>query len=147
LPWSRCSQRGASAEARAIDPKRSVAHQLDLVFNPYFRNDHSGASTMSSYIESYNHNHKIGVLIEFRAIDDFTFQTEEFQALARDIAIHIIARDPARDGQSVLSLLGQRFVKDESKSVREVLQGYEAQLKGDVRVLRYVRYSIDDADH
>ncbi|MEQ8483907.1 MAG: hypothetical protein RIB46_06055 [Pseudomonadales bacterium] len=101
---------------------------------------------MSRYIESYNHNHRIGVLIEFRATDDFTFRTKEFQALAKDIAIHIVARDPARDGQSVLSLLGQRFVKDESKSVLEVLQDCEAQLKGDVRVLRYVRYAIDDAD-
>lgn len=101
---------------------------------------------MPRYIESYDHNHKVGVLIEFRAIDDFTFRTEEFQALAKDIAIHIVARDPARDGQSVLSLLGQRFVKDESKSVREVLQDYEAQLKGDIRVLRYVRYAIDDDD-
>jgi translation elongation factor EF-Ts len=102
---------------------------------------------MARYIESYNHNHRIGVLIEFRAIDDFTFQTKEFQSLARDIAIHIVARDPARDGQAVLSLLSQRYIKDESKSVREVLRDCENELKADIRVLRYVRYGIDDADY
>lgn len=103
---------------------------------------------MARYVHTYNHNNRIGVLVEFRAIDDFTFRTEEFQSLAGDVALHIAACGPARNsqGQPIAALLDQRFVKDESRSVREVLNEYEAELRGRIRVLRYVRYSTDDTE-
>lgn len=101
---------------------------------------------MERHIEVYNHNNRLGVLVEFGAIDDFTLRTQEFRTLARDIALQIAACNPAKlaHGQEVLSLLNQRFVKDETISVRERIALVDDALKGAIRVLRYVRFAIDD---
>jgi translation elongation factor EF-Ts len=103
---------------------------------------------VARYIATYNHNNRIGVLVEFRAIDDFTFRTDEFQALAKEIAIHIAACNPAANshGNPIVALLDQRVLKDESRSVRDILEACEAELKGRVRVQRYIRYATDDDD-
>lgn len=46
-------------------------------------------------IESYiHHSKKIGVLVELNCETDFVARTDEFQALAREIAMHIAASDP-----------------------------------------------------
>jgi translation elongation factor EF-Ts len=105
-------------------------------------------SIVARYIETYNHNNRIGVLVEFRAIDDFTFRTEEFQALAKEIALHIAACNPAGNsyGNSLVALLDQRLLRDESRSVRDMLEACEAELKGRLRVQRYVRYATDEND-
>jgi hypothetical protein len=68
-------------------------------------------------IEVYGHNQRVGVMVEFRLVTDFTAAMPEFTALAKDIAVHIAAETPA----SVEVLLDQRFVKAPEKSVRSLL--------------------------
>ena len=48
--------------------------------------------TVTSYIHAGG---KIGVLLELNCETDFTARNEEFQTLAKDIAMHIAAADPA----------------------------------------------------
>lgn len=97
---------------------------------------------MARYIETYNHNHEIGVLVEFSTTDIFTLRTEEFRTLAKDIAVHIAATDPGASahGHELLSLLTQRFVRDENVSIRELLQECERKLKTEVRITKYCRF-------
>ena len=46
-------------------------------------------------IESYiHHSKKIGVLVELNCETDFVARNEQFQALAKDIAMHIAASNP-----------------------------------------------------
>jgi elongation factor Ts len=50
---------------------------------------------MYSYIGSYVHKDgELSVLVELRAEDSFTVRTEEFQTLARDLAMHVAACSP-----------------------------------------------------
>ena len=88
------------------------------------------------------------MLVEFRADDDFSFKTIEFRELAKAIAVHVAAANPAAvaNGQEILSLLNQRYVKDESKSVRELIQACEEKLKVNLRVLRYCRYATTEGE-
>jgi len=101
---------------------------------------------MPRHIETYNHKNEIGVLVEFHADDDFSFRTEEFKNFARDIALHIAANDPAEQsrGQEILSLLNQKFVKDEKKIVRDYITDIEQQLTANIKVVRYCRYSSSE---
>jgi elongation factor Ts len=46
---------------------------------------------VSSYI---HHNGKVGVLLELNCETDFVANTEDFQNLARDVAMHIAAANP-----------------------------------------------------
>src|SRR5918992_4758569 len=55
----------------------------------------SGRSTNEGIIGSYIHmGGKIGVLVEVNCESDFVARTEDFQALAREIAMHIAASNP-----------------------------------------------------
>jgi elongation factor Ts len=46
-------------------------------------------------IASYIHMDKLGVMVEVNCETDFVARTEDFRALARDIAMHIAATNPA----------------------------------------------------
>ncbi len=45
-------------------------------------------------VETYNHDARIGVVVEVNCETDFVAKTEEFRALAHDIAMHIAASNP-----------------------------------------------------
>lgn len=101
---------------------------------------------MHRYIHSYNHKNEIAVLVEFRALDDYTVRTDEFQTLATDICLHIAACDPASqaNGQEILALLNQRFVKNQNISVRDLIDQCNHELRGRISIVRYVRFHVDD---
>lgn len=48
----------------------------------------------SGIIGSYNHDNRIGVTVEVNCETDFVARTDEFQALVKDIAMHIAASAP-----------------------------------------------------
>jgi elongation factor Ts len=55
----------------------------------------AGRSTNEGLIGSYIHmGGKIGVLVEVNCESDFVARTEDFQALAREIAMHVAAASP-----------------------------------------------------
>src|SRR6185295_6995654 len=55
----------------------------------------AGRSTNEGLIGSYIHmGGKIGVLVEVNCESDFVARTDDFQALAREIAMHIAAASP-----------------------------------------------------
>lgn len=55
----------------------------------------SERSAGAGLIEAYVHGGKIGVLVEINCETDFVARTEEFQAFAKDIAMHIAAANPS----------------------------------------------------
>src|SRR5688500_16891317 len=55
----------------------------------------AGRSTNEGLIGSYIHmGGKIGVLVEMNCESDFVARTEDFQALAREVAMHVAAASP-----------------------------------------------------
>jgi len=54
----------------------------------------SGRETKYGLIGSYIHNGKIGVMVEVNCETDFVARNPDFQALVKDIAMHIAASDP-----------------------------------------------------
>lgn len=54
----------------------------------------AGRETKEGLIGSYIHNGKIGVMIEVNCETDFVARNSDFQALVKDIAMHIAASDP-----------------------------------------------------
>ncbi|MFK7958816.1 MAG: hypothetical protein AB8B96_22190 [Lysobacterales bacterium] len=116
---------------------------------------------MHRYIDSYVHNGRIGVLVELATNDDFTARTEEFAALARDLAIHIAAMDPigiseveleslqrawphARPVQADSLLLSQRFVRSDTLTVGQHIRRTERQLGSQITVHRFLRWTCDE---
>jgi elongation factor Ts len=54
----------------------------------------AGRETKEGLIGSYIHNGKIGVMVEVNCESDFVARNADFQALVKDIAMHIAASDP-----------------------------------------------------
>jgi elongation factor Ts len=54
----------------------------------------AGRTASEGIIASYIHMDKLGVLIELNCETDFVAKTEDFRALAKDIAMHIAASNP-----------------------------------------------------
>jgi elongation factor Ts len=55
----------------------------------------AGRGTAQGLVSSYIHfNNRVGVLLELNCETDFVARTEEFQNLARDLALHIASANP-----------------------------------------------------
>jgi elongation factor Ts len=54
----------------------------------------SGRETKDGLIGAYIHNGKIGVMVEVNCETDFVARNPDFQALVKDLAMHIAASDP-----------------------------------------------------
>ena len=115
-----------------------------------------------SHIEAYSHHGRIGVLLELKTIDDRTAKTPEFKQLARDLAVQIAATDPpgirpldndrvvnlwpglTDSGQNGELLLNQAFIKNSSMTVQQRIFEAEKELRAEIKVVRFVRYSSDE---
>ena len=143
-----------------------------------------GRAAKAGRIEVYiHHDAKSGVLVELNCETDFVARNEEFKQLAKDLALHIMAANPAyvkREdvpeeavaeqkrifmsqvadkpvniqekiaqgkidswfGESVL--LDQMFVKDETKSVRDVILAVNSRTGENISVARFARFVVGD---
>jgi len=73
-----------------------------------------GAGAVQAYVHNTN---QIGALVLLSSETDFVSKNEEFVALARDIAMHAAAMRPA----DIAELLAQPFIKDESKTIADLV--------------------------
>jgi len=89
-------------------------------------------------IESYIHpNKKVGVLIDLHCETDFVAKSNDFQNLAHEICLQIAAMDPEED-----SLLSQPWIKDETKTIKDLIDEYIAKMGENIEVKNFVRYEI-----
>lgn len=90
-------------------------------------------------IESYIHgNSKIGVILELNCETDFVARNEEFKSLAHDLAMHIAAIDPKNSKE----LLAQPFIKDEEKTVQDLINDIVGKLGENIKIGKFVRLEI-----
>lgn len=94
--------------------------------------------TKEGIIESYLHpNKKIGVLVELNCESDFVAKSENFQKLAHELCLQIAAMNPQKS-----SLLSQPWIKDETKTVKDLVSDYIIKMGENIVVKRFVRYEI-----
>ncbi|PDW04692.1 translation elongation factor Ts [Candidatus Viridilinea mediisalina] len=113
---------------------------------------------IGSYV---HHGARVAGLVELNCETDFVARTEDFAALAKDLAQHIVALNPrfiseaevtdeivAESGQiretfvKEQVLLAQPFVKDSSQTIEDKLKQAIAKLGENIVVRRFVRYEI-----
>jgi len=144
----------------------------------------AGRTAAQGVIESYVHfNYRVGVMVELNCETDFVARTDDFKALAKDLALHVASARPLavtadEIPESVIEhersifeaqvaesgkpeavhakivdgkmkkflqeqvLLDQMFVKDDKKSVGELVQGVSAKVGENIVVRRVVRYEL-----
>ena len=98
----------------------------------------SGRETGAGLVQSYVHNGRIGVLLELRAETDFVVRSEPFQKLAHEVAMQISAMNP----QSLDELLSQEYIKDGSKTVKDVVNDVIAKVGENISVSQFFRIEV-----
>ena len=95
----------------------------------------AGRATGAGLVRSYVHNDRIGTLLELRAETDFVVRSEPFQDLARELTMQIAASAP----KDVEELLGQQYIKDESKTVKDLLGEVVAKVGENISIGQFYR--------
>jgi elongation factor Ts len=105
-------------------------------------------------VEAYIHaGGRIGVLVEVNCETDFVAKTQEFQQLARDIAMQVAAmqplvveasqRTPEMEGSDEeVVLLAQPFIKDGSRTIGDLVKDAIARTGENIRVARFSRFEL-----
>jgi elongation factor Ts len=106
-----------------------------------------GAGFISSYVHSTG---TVGAMVELLCETDFVAKNEEFQKLARDIAMHVSATDPqflkadesgaAENSEGVL--LNQPFIKNPEVTITNLLQAATQKFGEKIEISRFTRYSV-----
>ncbi|OGY99400.1 MAG: translation elongation factor Ts [Candidatus Liptonbacteria bacterium RIFCSPLOWO2_01_FULL_52_25] len=98
----------------------------------------AGRETGAGLVHSYVHNERIGVLVDVRAETDFVVRSEPFQKLVHELAMQIAA-SPAKD---VEELMNAPYIKDESKTVKDLVAEVVGKVGENVRINQFYRIEI-----
>lgn len=98
----------------------------------------AGRETGAGLVHSYVHNDRIGVLVDLRAETDFVVRSEPFQKLAHELAMQISATAP----KDVKELLAQPYIRDESKTVKDLVTDVVAKVGENVIVNQFYRIEV-----
>jgi len=94
--------------------------------------------TGEGIIESYIHpGEKIGVLLDLRCESDFVARSEEFRKLAHELCLQIAAMNPDEK-----SLSSQPWIRDETKTIKDLIDEYIAKIGENIVVKKFIRYEI-----
>ena len=97
----------------------------------------TGRATSQGIVDSYIHpNKKVGVILELGCETDFVGKSQDFRNLAHEICLQIAAF------QEEIPLLKQPWIKDENKTIKELIGEYVAKLGENIIVKRFTRYEI-----
>ena len=147
----------------------------------------AGRTASQGVVVSYiHHNQQVGALVELDCETDFVARTEDFNQLARDIALHVASADPigvsaedipaellererriaeeqvAAEGKpenirakivdgklkkfvAERTLLDQLFIKDDSRTVGDLVKEASGKLGEAVTVRRFARFRVGEA--
>ena len=102
----------------------------------------AGREAKEGVIASYIHgNGRVGSLVELASETDFVARGEEFQKLAKEIAMQVAAMEPA----SVDELLAQPYIRDGSKTIKDLVTAVASATKENVHVRRIQRFALGES--
>jgi elongation factor Ts len=142
----------AALEEAGGDLDRAVALLQERGLLKAERRQHR--ETSQGIVECYIHaGGRIGTMVELNCETDFVARTDDFKNLAHDIAMQIAAAAPIAVSESDLPagaegetrelvLLQQPFIKDESRTVDDLVKDVIAKTGENIRVRRFARFEL-----
>jgi len=99
----------------------------------------SERETKQGIVEAYIHsNGKIGVILELNCETDFVARNENFKELAHNISMHIAAMNT----QDSEELLNQPFIKDQEKTIKDLVTEAVSKLGENIKIGKFFRLEI-----
>lgn len=99
----------------------------------------SGRETSCGLIETYSHcEGKIVAVVEVLCETDFVARTNEFKELAHELAMQVAAMNP----KNARELLNQPWIRDEKKTIKELIKEAIGKFGENIRVGRVARWEL-----
>ncbi|TSC92226.1 MAG: translation elongation factor T, partial [Candidatus Berkelbacteria bacterium Licking1014_85] len=92
----------------------------------------------SGLIDCYIHINKIGTMVEVNCETDFVAKNQEFKNFVHNIAMQISSMMP----DSVEELLEQEYIKDNSMTIKQLLESIIAKTGENIKIARFSRYEL-----
>jgi elongation factor Ts len=102
----------------------------------------SGREAKEGLVASYIHSGgRIGALVELASETDFVSRGDAFRELAQEVAMQVAAMAPA----SVEELLEQTYIRDGSKTIKDLITKVAASTGENVHVRRIQRFALGES--
>jgi elongation factor Ts len=113
-------------------------------------------STSQGLIEAYIHTAgRIGAMIELNCETDFVARTDEYKELAHCLAMQVAALAPKYISEEEIKedeetdpkeacLLAQPYIKDPTRTVKDIIVETVAKVGENIRVGRFIRYELGE---
>ncbi|MGD0795322.1 MAG: translation elongation factor Ts [Dehalococcoidales bacterium] len=110
--------------------------------------------TLQGLVEAYIHTAgRIGALVEINCETDFVARTDDFKCLAHDIAMQVAALAPKYISETDIPegtevdpveacLLSQPFIKDPTRTIKDLIVETVAKTGENIKVRRFTRYEL-----
>ncbi|XOB40773.1 MAG: elongation factor Ts [Candidatus Nealsonbacteria bacterium] len=93
--------------------------------------------TKAGIIDSYIHSDKkVGVLLKLQCESDFVARSDDFLKLAHELCLQIAASVEDK------SLLKQSWIKDQKRTVKDLIDEYIVKFGENIIVEKFIRYEI-----
>ena len=118
----------------------------------------SGRAASEGVVETYTHGvGRIGAMVELNCETDFVAKTPDFRELAHNLVLQVAASDPRYlcadqipDGEELdpteVCLLQQKFIRDESRTIADIIDDTAAKMGEKIEVGRFVRFQLGQRD-
>ncbi len=111
--------------------------------------------TAHGLAETYVHTGgRVAAMVELNCETDFVARTDEFKRLAHDIAMQVAAMNPSFvlaeqippgteiPADEIICLMDQSFIKDPSKTIKDLIVEVIAKVGENIRVSRFARFEV-----
>ena len=113
----------------------------------------AGRVAAQGIVDSYVHGGgRIGVLVEVNCETDFVARSDDFRRLVHDLAMQIAATDPRWIGnepdapaeypEDEPPLLRQPFIRDEKRTIQDLVHEAVGKLNENIVVRRFARFEL-----
>jgi elongation factor Ts len=110
--------------------------------------------TAEGRVQAYiHHNHRVGALVEVNCESDFVARTDDFKELVAAIALQVAGTQPkylakedlpagSEDDPKAVCLLEQPYLRDESKTIADLVREAIAKTGENIRIKRFARFEL-----
>ena len=110
--------------------------------------------TAEGMVQAYiHHNSRVGALVEINCESDFVARTEDFKNLVQTVVLQVAGADPqylsaedipagSEDDPKEVALLSQQLLRDDSRTVQDLLTETIAKTGENIRIKRFARFEL-----
>ena len=101
----------------------------------------AGREAKEGVVAAYIHaGGRIGALVEISSETDFVARGDEFKKLAQEVAMQVAAMSPG----DIDELLAQTYIRDASKTVKDLVSALAVKTGENVQVRRFQRFALGE---